>query len=277
MQYLKYLEVERGASPATLVAYRTDFDQFLPFLDDSKPADERRSRDNLVFFTAEALRDFQYYLADRRFASASIARKLAVLSGFGRWLEDWDHLAKNPARRLPRPKKPRAIRRHLSLDEYRRVMLLPLSRRDALLRGLLSYAGLRRAEIVGLKVADARVEERRLPTGVTVSGYLRIAGRRGPTPRRPRPSGGSRPTVPFREGLMRSAFARPRGILLALVTAAVIGLSAASGWAQNVSVGPASSAGAGVPLAVAGGADTGISFYALAPVFTGGVSVRTGP
>jgi hypothetical protein len=30
-------------------------------------------------------------------------------------------------------------------------------------------------------------------------------------------------------------------------------------------------------LAVAGGADTGISFYALAPAFTGGVSVRTGP
>ncbi len=58
---------------------------------------------------------------------------------------------------------------------------------------------------------------------------------------------------------------------------AVIGLSAAAGWVQNVSVGPASSAGAGVPLAVAAGADTGISIHAFAPAFTGGVSVPTGP
>jgi integrase/recombinase XerD len=178
-QYLKYLEIERGAALATRVAYQIDFDQFLRFLEDAKPADDRRSRDNLTFFTAEALRDFQYSLADHRFAAASIARKLAVLGGFGRWLEDWNHLDKNPARRLNRPKRPRAIPRHLALDAYRRLMALPLPRMEDVLRSLLAYAGLRRGEILALTVADVRLEDRRLPSGVTVAGYVRVLGKGG--------------------------------------------------------------------------------------------------
>jgi integrase/recombinase XerC len=138
-----HLRAERHASPHTLRAYLSDVRQLLAFAG-CAPADVQAAtiRHWLRALDAEAER-------------SSIARKLAAVRTFFRFLVDTKRLAYDPASAIATPKTRKKLPAHLTLDDVDRLLVTPATDTAAGLRGraileLLYSSGLRVSELVGL-------------------------------------------------------------------------------------------------------------------------------
>ena len=79
-KYLKYLAVEKNASPHTITSYRNDLNSFLTFC-----ADQEQQENDLVTVqsvTRLTIRLWLGDLSDKGLAKSSIARKVATLRSF---------------------------------------------------------------------------------------------------------------------------------------------------------------------------------------------------
>ena len=160
LDFLAYLELERGLSRNTLEAYRSDLHQLGEFL-------SRRGVDPLSVSGVD-LADFVTELAQgterrRAAAPATLQRKVACLRSFYRYLRREGVLDGDPTREL-RPPRPRGrLPKVLSRDEVNRLLAQPAGNRPAALRdrALLEtmYAcGLRASEAIGLQLSELDLE-----------------------------------------------------------------------------------------------------------------------
>jgi integrase/recombinase XerC len=159
--FAAHLRTERHASPHTLRAYLADVRQFLAF---AGPGGMRA-------VGAEALRRWLRTL-DGAAERTSIARKLAAVRTFFRFLVDTGRLAEDPTVGVATPKTRRALPAHLTLDEIDRLLATPpatrlLGLRDRAILEVLYSSGLRVSELVGLDWEHVDVE----------SGALRVLGK----------------------------------------------------------------------------------------------------
>jgi integrase/recombinase XerC len=169
--FLISLEVEKGYSPHTVDAYRSDLEAFGAFLRGQGLEPEQIDR--------AAARSFLRRLQDAHLAPASIARKLAALRSFYAFLVREGHLESHPLRGLGTPKQPRRLPRCLSIDETVALLTAPDVRtpqglRDRAILELLYASGLRVGELVRIDLDDidwGRHEVRVLGKG----GRMRIA------------------------------------------------------------------------------------------------------
>jgi integrase/recombinase XerD len=152
--FLEALEVERGASHNTLVAYRRDLERYRAFLD----RDGRRLED-------AALGDLARYLGTlkrRGLAGRSVARHLSALRGLYRFLLAAGAIASDPTEHLDTPRPARRLPRTLSLADVTALIQSPdTSRpdgvRDRALLELLYACGLRASEALALRVDDVNL------------------------------------------------------------------------------------------------------------------------
>lgn len=154
-QFLRYLQIERGASPHTLKAYREDLAAAAEYF-----ADEDGSTPDPASLTAVELRGLLAALHDAGFAKTSIARKLASLRSFYRFGQREGWVKSNPARALSNPRKGRTLPHFLTTDEIGKLLTAPpadepLGVRDRAILETLYSAGLRVSELVGLNDGDA--------------------------------------------------------------------------------------------------------------------------
>ncbi len=149
--FIQTLDVGRGASPHTLIAYRRDLEQFAAFLEEEgcswKDVDRSVARRYLA------------HLQRRELAPTSIARKLAALRAFYAYLVRRGILPTHPLRGLGTPKQPYRLPRYLSVDETVALIQAPdLSTsqgvRDRAILELLYSSGLRVGELVQLDLGD---------------------------------------------------------------------------------------------------------------------------
>src|SRR5437867_135516 len=137
-----HLRAERHASPHTLRAYLSDVRQFLAA---NGPAARVR---------AATVRHWLRTL-DGTAERVSIARKLAAVRGFFRFLADTQRLAADPTVGIATPKSPRKLPAHLTLDDIDRLLVTPRADtlgglRDRAFLEVLYSAGLRVSELCGL-------------------------------------------------------------------------------------------------------------------------------
>jgi integrase/recombinase XerD len=162
LDFLAYLEFERGLSRNTLEAYRTDLLQFGRFL-------ERRERSALEAGAADVA-DFLAELAaggvDRPPAStATIHRKTACLRSFYRHLRREGLLDSDPTATLSAPRRSRKLPHVLSRGEIDQLLAQPhgtepAALRDRALLEVMYACGLRASEAIGLEIRDVDLEER---------------------------------------------------------------------------------------------------------------------
>jgi integrase/recombinase XerD len=162
LDFLAYLEFERGLSRNTLEAYRTDLLQFGRSL-------ERRERGALEAEAAD-IADFLAELAaggiDRPPAStATIHRKTACLRSFYRHLRREGLLDSDPTATLSPPRRSRKLPHVLSRGEIDRLLSQPqgtdpAALRDRALLELMYACGLRASEAIGLEIGDVDLDER---------------------------------------------------------------------------------------------------------------------
>jgi integrase/recombinase XerD len=193
LDFLAYLEFERGLSRNTLDAYRSDLAQFGAHLERT----DRRALDA----SPEDLAAFVSLLSggdgDRPpVKPATLQRKVACLRSFYRHLRRAELVAEDPTVHLRAPRQDRKLPEVLSREEVAKLLEQPAGSEPAALRDralleIMYACGLRASEATALEVADADLEtgilrargkgskERLVPIGTTAGAALAAYLRRG--------------------------------------------------------------------------------------------------
>ncbi len=160
LDFLAYLELERGLSRNTLEAYRSDLQQYGLFLDRQCTDPLRVSARELAAFVTELASG-----SDERppVAPATLQRKIACLRSFYRHLRREQILDADPTSELRAPRTPGRLPKVLSRDEVQRLLAQPTGNSPAALRdrALLEtmYAcGLRASEAIELELSALDLE-----------------------------------------------------------------------------------------------------------------------
>jgi integrase/recombinase XerD len=192
LDFLAYLEFERGLSRNTLEAYRSDLLQFGRFL-------EARDAD-AISAGALDVSDFLDDLAavnDRPAASpATIHRKAACLRSFYRHLRRENLRDDDPTTSISGPRRGQRLPKVLNRSEVDRLLAQPhgeepTAHRDRALLELMYACGLRASEAIGMDVGDLDLDaavlrargkgprERVVPVGRAAIEAVRIYIARG--------------------------------------------------------------------------------------------------
>ena len=150
--FLRHLALEKGASPHTLRSYRTDLLEFIRL--GGADASSAWLRD----VDARAVRGYLARLHGRGLDAVSVARKLASLRSWFRFLVRRGILERNVAREVRGPKLPRKLASFLPIDEATSLVEARAiggadRRRDVALLEFLYATGLRVSEAASLDVS----------------------------------------------------------------------------------------------------------------------------
>jgi integrase/recombinase XerD len=214
-EFLGTLQVERGASPNTLLAYRRDLAGYRAFLEGEGHGIE-------LVGIAELTR-YLGWLRRRGLGTRSIARHLAAVRGLYRYLAEQGAIAGDPTEHLEIPKPPRRLPRTLAPGDVVALLEAPdINRpdglRDRALLELLYASGLRASEALGLRVEDVNVSagyvtptgkgsrQRLVPVGAQALHWLTLYLRTArPEPALTRAAGGALFLSRFGRALTRQA------------------------------------------------------------------------
>lgn len=157
--YIAYITTVRRYSPRTQAIYRDVLDRFSAFC----------GGEVLASLTPSLLRSYEVSLMDERKLSAkTVGQHMSVLSGFCRFLMREGKLTSNPVSLVARPKVPKRLPvyfREEQMEAYFRrtaYLLEPAfddpkyleSRLKRLIIGMLYGAGIRRAELIALRIGS---------------------------------------------------------------------------------------------------------------------------
>jgi len=179
-KFLNYLEIEKNYSSYTLLSYRKDLNDFDDFSENCHPED----------ITYLDLRKFLARLKEKNYSKRTIARKLASLRSFFKFLCREGFLKLNPASTLLTPKLDRKLPLFLTESEVSHLIESISAddvwgRRDKAILETLYSTGMRVGEMVGLnaedidflgcvtKVAGKGKKERMLPIGEKALSSIR--------------------------------------------------------------------------------------------------------
>ncbi|PYP39653.1 MAG: site-specific tyrosine recombinase XerD [Gemmatimonadetes bacterium] len=154
--YLDHLRVERRLARHTLESYARDLSALAAFADEIGGRPETLDRAALEAFVRRQM--------TRGLSPRSVARAVAAVRGFYRFLMLDRRLDRNPADDLQPPRAWPALPKFLSLEEVDRLIAqpdvaTPRGLRDRAMIELLYATGLRVTELVGVRVADLHLEE----------------------------------------------------------------------------------------------------------------------
>jgi integrase/recombinase XerC len=151
--FLRHLAVEKNASPHTIRGYEHDLRDFQRFL---------ASREGTADPAVADMRTVRAWLAshhERGLDAATVARRLAALRSWFRFLVRRGVIPRNPGREVRGPRLPRKLVGFLPIDEATtlveaRAFASRARERDVAIFELLYASGLRVSELAGLDVDD---------------------------------------------------------------------------------------------------------------------------
>jgi integrase/recombinase XerD len=155
--FLSYCRIECGFADATLKAYGADLRDLSLWMA------QQGHRDFSVLEMPVIAEHLRFLAAERRLATSSIARHVATMRVFGRYLESIGMLAENPARLMLQPKEWQSLPDVLGPEAVRRLLAAPrpehpLYLRDVALLELLYAGGLRASEVAELQCDRLHLE-----------------------------------------------------------------------------------------------------------------------
>lgn len=185
--FIAFLRTEQRASPETLRNYASDLRQLERFLVSQRltpsPVDP-------ASLSTDAVRAYLQWLDRKGGRPASLARKLAAIRSFYRYLTRHRLVERNPVAGMRTPKQPRSLPRFLTKDDADALMTFPAGEspgaaRDRALLETLYSTGARVSELVALDVQDVHEsdglvrlqgkgrKERIVPIGELALGAIR--------------------------------------------------------------------------------------------------------
>ena len=172
--FLGYLEALRGCTEHTIRAYRTDLRAFFAYL--------AEKRTTLKALDRQGVRGYLATLRQKKQASSTVARRMASIKSFFKYLARNEFIAGSPARLIRAPKLSHKLPTFLTEKEVVRLLEAPdektmMGKRDRAILETLYTSGMRASECVGLDTKDIdfetefvlvrgkRMKERILPLG----------------------------------------------------------------------------------------------------------------
>jgi len=160
--YLDYLAVEKGLARNSLTSYGTDLRRFGQWLD-KRDIDAVKRQDVVRYIQS---------LRSAGISARSVARALAALRGFFRFLVREQHLQHDPTENLDNPKLWTTLPQSLQPDEVEALLAAPDRStpdglRDGAMLELLYATGLRVSELIRVKLEDLVLD----------AGFLRTFGK----------------------------------------------------------------------------------------------------
>ena len=161
-KFLTFLTTEKNASPHTVKNYAIDLREFSSFL----------GKKTLRQLSYLEIRSFLAYLKGRQYSKSSIARKLACIRSFFKYLARENQLRTNPASGISTPKREKKLPQFLDPQEVISLLEAPSpktweGKRDRSILETLYSSGLRVSELTGLNHEDVD----------SFGGLLRVRGK----------------------------------------------------------------------------------------------------
>ncbi len=155
--YLEYLETERNYSAHTILSYETDLLSLVQFL-------RSDGKESFSQVHKESLRAFIGFLLDQGFSQSSIARKIASIRSFFKYLRKRNIIDSNPALVLITPKAGKRLPIFLDEHSMRKLLLNsnqkgPNKKRDLAILELFYSTGIRLSELINLTLNDLKNKE----------------------------------------------------------------------------------------------------------------------
>lgn len=144
-KFITYLKVEKNSSQHTLINYQIDLKEFNSLI-------KQKPLENITYVD---VRLFLARMKERNFSKRSVARKMATLRSFFRFLCREGYIKTNPAAGLQTPKIERRLPIFLDIDQVVRLIESPdisdvYGLRDRAILETLYSSGIRVSELVGL-------------------------------------------------------------------------------------------------------------------------------
>ena len=166
--FLEYLLLEKKYSKHTIISYKTDLNQFYKFILDEFDTYELHN------VNYNQIRTYLVYLSESGLSPRTINRKMTALKSFYKFLLKIGSITKNPLVKHKSLKTPKRISVAFTNNEISKAILLHeesndfISLRNRLIIELLYATGIRRAELIDLKISDVDLTQ----------GILKVLGKR---------------------------------------------------------------------------------------------------
>ena len=161
-KFLKYLELRKKYSPHTINSYAVDIDQFNLFCLENFPINTEQE----IVTDFKVVRKWIAALALNNNSSKTINRKLSSLRSYYNFMMREGFVKSNPVTKVIRPKIKKKLPEFVSEDNINVLLNSELFNndfeglRDKLIVELLYGTGIRRAELISIKISDVDLENK---------------------------------------------------------------------------------------------------------------------
>lgn len=156
--FLKYLADQKGCSENTLSAYNNDLNQLASFVQAKNPASD--SLPAWSQLDTRLLVDYMEDLRNKKYAPATVARKVATAKSFVSCMVELGRLKANPTENLASPRVTKPLPTPLSVADVHALLAAPTTDespenlRDQAMLQLLYASGMRVSQLVSLNMVD---------------------------------------------------------------------------------------------------------------------------
>lgn len=152
--FIAYLSIEKNFSQHTVNAYKSDIISFFIWANKITP-------EKINF---NKLREYLHFIQKFNYKKSTIARKIAALRTFFKFLYKSQFIQSNPTENLTAPKKPKSLPKFLTEDEMLSILDnvnidTPAGLRNKAILELLWATGMRVSELSGLNFEDLELDE----------------------------------------------------------------------------------------------------------------------
>ncbi len=176
-RFIRYIQYEKRYSPHTVLAYRSDLEQFIHFL--NNPENQDPAPEPVITqpsqITHHLIRNWMVGMMNDELTARSVNRKIATLRKYFKFLLQEGVITINPASKINTPKAPKNL--PVVVEDGRLTQMLDDKEifgddfkgvRDKLIIETLFGTGIRLSELLGLKETDINVYE----------GTIKVLGKR---------------------------------------------------------------------------------------------------
>ena len=152
--FIAYLSVEKNFSDYTVAAYKSDLISFFIWNNKQNP-------ENVTY---NQLREYLHFIQKFNYKKTTVARKIASLRTFFKYLYKSQFIETNPAENISAPKKPKSLPKFLTEDEMNKILDnvnidTPAGLRNKAILELLSATGMRVSELSNLNFEHLNLDE----------------------------------------------------------------------------------------------------------------------
>lgn len=150
--FIEYIDIEKGLSKNTVLAYRRDITSFIDFVE----------VDDINLITRLHVSSYIMDLRESGIAPSSMSRKISALKSFFKWASSNEYLKNNPISSIEPAKLPKHLPRVLSANDVDIIMHSDLSLLERTILELLYSCGLRVSELTQLKLNDINLKSQNI-------------------------------------------------------------------------------------------------------------------